>query len=140
MIIEVYTINKPEREDTGKQRENMSITPRRLGKYELQEPLGRGRTAEVWKAFDTQLRRYVAIKVLNADLREEPDFVDRFTHEARLVASLHVQCFVNSIAHMRPDRGPGEDSSQNIAWLGILHMFQGENWHGNHHARPAAAC
>ena len=57
----------------------------------------------------------------------------------RLVASLHVQCFVNSIAHMRPDRAPGEDSSQNIAWLGILHMFQGENWHGNHHAKPWSA-
>ena len=57
----------------------------------------------------------------------------------RLVFSLHVQCFVNSIAHMRPHCAPGEDSSQNIGWLGILHMFQGENWHGNHHAKPWSA-
>ena len=57
----------------------------------------------------------------------------------RLVASLHVQCFVNSLAHMRPHRAAGEDSSQNIAWLGILHMFQGENWHANHHADPRDA-
>jgi fatty-acid desaturase len=57
----------------------------------------------------------------------------------RLVASLHMQCFINSIAHMREDREPGEDSSQNIAWLGVLHMFQGENWHGNHHAKPWSA-
>ncbi len=57
----------------------------------------------------------------------------------RLVASLHMQCFINSIAHMRTHRAPGEDSSQNIAWLGILHMFQGENWHGNHHAKPWSA-
>ncbi|MHB9002096.1 MAG: fatty acid desaturase, partial [Thermoanaerobaculia bacterium] len=57
----------------------------------------------------------------------------------RLVFSLHAQCFVNSIAHMRPDRKPGEDSSQNIVWLGFIHMLQGENWHGNHHAKPAAA-
>jgi fatty-acid desaturase len=57
----------------------------------------------------------------------------------RLVASLHMQCFVNSLAHMRPHREPGQDSSQNIAWLGILHMFQGENWHGNHHAKPWSA-
>ncbi|MGZ8830520.1 MAG: acyl-CoA desaturase [Thermoanaerobaculia bacterium] len=57
----------------------------------------------------------------------------------RLVASLHLQCFINSIAHMRPDRRDGEDSSQNIAWLGLLHMFQGENWHGNHHAKPSSA-
>jgi serine/threonine protein kinase len=67
----------------------MKIEPRYLGKYELQERLGRGGMGEVWKAFDPQLRRYVAIKVLNADLREEPDFVARFTHEAQLVASLH---------------------------------------------------
>jgi serine/threonine protein kinase len=67
----------------------MKIEPQYLGKYELQERLGRGGMGEVWKAFDPQLRRYVAIKVLNADLREEPDFVARFTHEAQLVASLH---------------------------------------------------
>ena len=67
----------------------MRIEPRYLGKYELQERLGRGGMGEVWKAFDPQLRRYVAIKVLNADLREEPDFVARFTHEAQFVASLH---------------------------------------------------
>jgi stearoyl-CoA desaturase (delta-9 desaturase) len=57
----------------------------------------------------------------------------------RLVTSLHAQCFVNSIAHMRPDREPGEDSSQNIWWLAPLHFFQGENWHGNHHAKPSSA-
>jgi stearoyl-CoA desaturase (delta-9 desaturase) len=57
----------------------------------------------------------------------------------RLVTSLHAQCFVNSIAHMREGRKPGEDSSQNITWLGLLHFFQGENWHGNHHAKPWSA-
>lgn len=57
----------------------------------------------------------------------------------RLVATLHAQCFVNSIAHMRADRKDGEDSSQNITWLGFLHFFQGENWHANHHAKPASA-
>jgi fatty-acid desaturase len=57
----------------------------------------------------------------------------------RLVTSLHAQCFVNSIAHMREDREPGEDSSQNIGWLAPLHFFQGENWHRNHHAAPSSA-
>jgi fatty-acid desaturase len=57
----------------------------------------------------------------------------------RLVFSLHAQCFVNSIAHMREDAMPGEDSSQNIPWLGALHFFQGENWHANHHAQPRCA-
>jgi fatty-acid desaturase len=57
----------------------------------------------------------------------------------RLVYSLHAQCFINSIAHMRADRRPGEDSSQNIGWLGLLHLLQGENWHGNHHSQPWSA-
>ncbi len=57
----------------------------------------------------------------------------------RLVASLHAQCFVNSIAHMREGHKPGEDSSQNIGWLAPIHFFQGENWHGNHHAVPSSA-
>jgi fatty-acid desaturase len=57
----------------------------------------------------------------------------------RLVMSLHAQCFVNSIAHMREGREAGQDSSQNITWLAVLHFFQGENWHQNHHAKPSSA-
>jgi stearoyl-CoA desaturase (delta-9 desaturase) len=57
----------------------------------------------------------------------------------RLVTSLHAQCFVNSIAHMREKRAPGDDSSQNVAWLAVLHFFQGENWHHNHHLKPSSA-
>ena len=60
----------------------------RLGKYELLERLGRGGMGEVWKAHDTQLRRYVAIKLLHADLQANPDFVTHFMREAQLVASL----------------------------------------------------
>jgi len=57
----------------------------------------------------------------------------------RLVASLHAQCFINSIAHMREDREQGDNSSQNIGWLAPIHFFQGENWHSNHHAKPSSA-
>src|SRR5437879_4556110 len=67
----------------------MSTGPQRLGKYELQKRLERGGMGEVWKAYDTQLRRYVAIKLMHADLRANPDFVSRFTREAQFVASLH---------------------------------------------------
>jgi serine/threonine protein kinase len=67
----------------------MSTNPQRLGKYELQERLGRGGMAEVWKALDTQLQRYVAIKFLHANLRDDPNFVTRFQREAQLIAALH---------------------------------------------------
>ncbi len=64
-------------------------SPRKLGKYELQERLGRGGMAEVWKALDTQLQRYVAIKLLHANLQSDPQFVSRFQREAQVIASLH---------------------------------------------------
>jgi sn-1 stearoyl-lipid 9-desaturase len=57
----------------------------------------------------------------------------------RLVFSLHAQCFVNSVCHSAPDEPFGEDSSRNVRWLALMHLFQGENWHRNHHARPALA-
>ena len=66
----------------------MSAELKRLGKYILRERLARGGQGEVWKAFDTQLRRYVAIKQLHADLQADPDFVSRFEREARFIASL----------------------------------------------------
>lgn len=59
-----------------------------LGKYELRERLGQGGMAEVWKAFDQRLQRYVAIKFLHAALQEDPTFLARFEREARAIASL----------------------------------------------------
>jgi len=63
--------------------------PQRLGKYELRERLGRGSMAEVWKAFDTQLQRSAALKILHADLLNDPHFISRFQREAQVIASLH---------------------------------------------------
>src|SRR5437588_4125158 len=62
--------------------------PQSLGKYELRERLGRGGMAEVWKAYDPQLKRYVAIKYVQANLRADPAFATRFVREAQAVASL----------------------------------------------------
>ena len=61
---------------------------RRLGKYELRGQLGHGGMAEVWKAYDTQLQRYVAIKLLHANFQADPNFVSRFRQEAQVIASL----------------------------------------------------
>lgn len=67
----------------------MSTNPRLMGKYELQELVGQGTMTEVWKAFDTQEKRYVAIKFFHPDVQVDPDFVTRFLSEAQIVASLH---------------------------------------------------
>src|SRR5689334_10387015 len=66
----------------------MSTPVRYFGKYELRERLGRGGMAEVWKAFDPQLKRFVAIKYLLASLQADPHLLTRFTGEAQTIASL----------------------------------------------------
>ncbi|MBI4455360.1 MAG: acyl-CoA desaturase [Acidobacteria bacterium] len=56
----------------------------------------------------------------------------------RLVYSLHMQCFVNSLTHLgHSDQG---DFSRNVWWLGPLQLTAwGENWHKNHHSNPGSA-
>jgi tRNA A-37 threonylcarbamoyl transferase component Bud32 len=58
------------------------------GRYELQELLGRGGFAEVWKAHELSLDRAVAIKVLRPEQAENPDVAERFLREARAMARI----------------------------------------------------
>ena len=67
----------------------MAMTPgARLGPYEIVAPLGAGGMGEVYKARDTRLDRTVAIKVLPADIANDPDLRARFEQEARAIAAL----------------------------------------------------
>lgn len=101
----------------------MSMEPlRRLGKYELRERLGQGGMAEVWKAFDTQLQRYVAIKVLHPKLLEDPNFVTRFELEAQLIASLHHPNIVQ-IHDFQVSRPP--ESDRTLAYM-VMAYIDGE--------------
>ena len=59
-----------------------------LGKYELHEEIGRGGYGAVYRATDTSLEREVAIKILHPQLTTDPDFLDKFRKEARIVAGL----------------------------------------------------
>jgi hypothetical protein len=60
----------------------------RLGPYQIVAPLGAGGMGEVYRARDTRLDRYVAIKVLASHISARPDAVARFEREARSVAAL----------------------------------------------------
>lgn len=60
----------------------------RLGRYDIRERLGRGGMATVYKAWDANLDRWVAVKVLHDHLADESDFKQRFEREAKLVAAL----------------------------------------------------
>jgi serine/threonine protein kinase/Tol biopolymer transport system component len=65
------------------------MTGRQLGQYQIVEKLGQGGMGVVYKARDTRLNRYVALKVLPADRIADPDRKRRFMHEARAASALN---------------------------------------------------
>ena len=58
-------------------------------RYEILEILGEGGMAFVYKARDTQLERFVAIKTLKPNYVNQETFVDRFRREAKTAANLN---------------------------------------------------
>ncbi|MBI5929270.1 MAG: protein kinase [Chloroflexi bacterium] len=64
------------------------LTGRTLGKYELVERLGRGGMADVYKAIQRGMERFVAVKVMHGHLAESEDFIVRFRREAQSVGNL----------------------------------------------------
>jgi serine/threonine protein kinase len=59
-----------------------------IGSYRIMAKLGEGSLANVYKAYQPSLDRYVTLKVLKAALSEDPALRVRFQHEARQVARL----------------------------------------------------
>ncbi len=60
-----------------------------LGKrYDIRELLGQGGMSAVYKAYDPNLRRVVAVKLIHAHLSSDPEFVRRFQEEGAAVAQL----------------------------------------------------
>ena len=57
--------------------------------YRVLELVGRGAMGVVYKALDLNLERPVAIKVMSAEARNDPDFVERFRQEARMQGALN---------------------------------------------------
>ncbi len=65
-----------------------SMSRATLGKYELKEPLGKGGMATVFLAWDMELERKVAVKVLHPLMGDRPEGLARFHREAKAAARL----------------------------------------------------
>ncbi|TWT55115.1 Serine/threonine-protein kinase PknB [Rubripirellula amarantea] len=59
-----------------------------LGRYTIQDVLGRGGMGVVYGASDHRLNRRVAIKTLTAEIARREDLTERFEREARAVAAI----------------------------------------------------
>lgn len=61
---------------------------KKVDRYEVAELLGKGGTAAVYKASDTALSRWVALKLIFPEQQQDAKFLRRFQREARSLAQL----------------------------------------------------
>ncbi|NJP07517.1 MAG: serine/threonine protein kinase [Chloroflexaceae bacterium] len=59
-----------------------------IGIYEIHELIGQGGMATVYRGYDPNLERPVAIKILSDKAATQPEFVERFHREARILGKL----------------------------------------------------
>jgi tetratricopeptide (TPR) repeat protein len=62
--------------------------PKSVGGYEILGEIGRGGTGVIYRAFDSELKRYVAIKMLFSGIEVSPYKLSQFRGEAEIVAQL----------------------------------------------------
>lgn len=80
-------------------------TPHTVGAYELHERIGEGAFAVVHRATQASLGREVAVKIVRAELANQPEFIRRFEAEAQTVAAIEHPSVVPLYDYWRePDR------------------------------------
>lgn len=59
-----------------------------VGRYQVQEKIGEGAMADVYRAYDPSIRRPLAIKVLKAEYCQDQEYASRFLREAKAAGAL----------------------------------------------------
>src|SRR5690348_12492368 len=67
----------------------MTMVGKILAQYQISEKLGEGGMGVVWKARDTHLDRFVALKTLRVERLSDPERRRRFVHEAKAASALN---------------------------------------------------
>src|SRR3990172_12474292 len=102
-------------------------------RYQLLEKLGFGGMADVYRARDLMLDRYVAVKVLRKDYSIKTEFQNHFKMEARSAANLshpnivtvHDFGFADNLLYIVMEYIPGKDLKQLIRERGRFSIEAG---------------
>jgi serine/threonine protein kinase len=83
------------------------MMPKQLRQFELRSKVGSGGMAIVYRAWDTMLERFVAVKLMKKEILSEPKSLEMFRHEACACAKLN--------------------------HTNIIHIYTFDEWEGEHY-------
>lgn len=98
---------------------------KKLGKYEILERLGQGGMAEVYKAYQPEVERFVAVKVMHCHLTHSEELVARFLREARAIGRLDHPNIVHILDAGIEQVRYGADQEQEYYYL-VMNYIEGE--------------
>jgi formylglycine-generating enzyme required for sulfatase activity len=84
-----------------------------IGRYQVRAKLGSGAFGTVYRAYDPQLDRDVALKILHPEALDSPKAVERFQREARAAAKMHHP-------HIVPVHDAGQQGEQYFITSGLI--------------------
>jgi Tol biopolymer transport system component len=104
-----------------------------IGGFRVLSRLGAGGMGEVWLATDQKLGREVAIKVLPADVADDPERLGRFEREAKLLASLnhpniaHLYGLESIASAPETTTDAGADADAGVTTFLVMELVDGED-------------
>lgn len=91
-----------------------------ISHYRIDRLLGQGGMGSVYQAYDTRLKRNVALKVMHSHLSSQPEFQQRFLQEAQAAAALN---------HPNITRVYDTDQSENFLYI-VMELIEGGSLRG----------
>lgn len=88
LLVRLGYLTEEQKEEILEVQKKIEKKTKKFGLYRLIEKLGEGSTGSVYKAYDTRLKRVVAIKILSPRLALRKEYYQRFMREARAAIRL----------------------------------------------------
>lgn len=101
-----------------------SLYGKQLDEYRLEDLLGRGGMARVYRALDVRLNRYVAIKVIDTPFRSDAAYLRRFEREAQAIGRLEHPNVVRLYRYgdVITDDDAGQDEPAHLLYMAMQYV------------------